>query len=148
VIIDATGLGAGLAAFLAKARPGLITPFVFTSKSKSDLAWTWISIIETGRYKEPRINGECVTCDARMRELTELFWEQARHTAFEVIPGPNRIARWGAPEGARHPSTGQLLHDDLVMSAALIAVLEEYPWGSAESVVVRAIDPLANLTLG
>ena len=39
-MIDATGLGAGLASFLGNALGGgIVVPFVFTQKSKSDLGW-------------------------------------------------------------------------------------------------------------
>ena len=30
--------------------------------------------------------------------------------------------KWGVPDGARDPETGNLIHDDLVMSAALAAL--------------------------
>jgi hypothetical protein len=53
VVVDSTGVGAGLASFLDKALPGRVIPFVFTSKSKSDLGWRFLGVIETGRYKEP-----------------------------------------------------------------------------------------------
>ncbi len=52
LVIDATGVGAGLASFLAKAMPNLVLPFEFTQKSKSDLGWNFLSIVETGRYRE------------------------------------------------------------------------------------------------
>jgi hypothetical protein len=52
LIIDATGVGAGLASFLEKALPGVVVPFTFTAASKSDLGWAFLSIVETGRYKD------------------------------------------------------------------------------------------------
>ena len=52
LVVDATGIGAGLASFLDKALPGRVIPFIFTQKSKSDLGWAFLAIIETGRYKE------------------------------------------------------------------------------------------------
>ncbi|UCD42310.1 MAG: hypothetical protein JSV69_01440, partial [Chloroflexota bacterium] len=39
IVVDSTGVGAGLAAFLEKSFPGRVLPFLFTSKSKSDLGW-------------------------------------------------------------------------------------------------------------
>ena len=52
LIADATGVGAGLVSFLDKALPGKVVPFLFTSKTKSELGWNFISVIETGRYKD------------------------------------------------------------------------------------------------
>ena len=51
-VVDATGVGAGLASFLEKAFPGRLLPFVFTSSSKSKLGWDFLSVVETGRFKD------------------------------------------------------------------------------------------------
>jgi len=51
VVVDATGVGAGLAAFLDKTFPGVVTPFIFTASSKSRLGWDFLSAVETGRLK-------------------------------------------------------------------------------------------------
>ena len=42
VVVDATGVGAGLASFLSAALPGRVTPFVFTPASKSKLGWDFL----------------------------------------------------------------------------------------------------------
>jgi hypothetical protein len=39
---------------------------------------------------------------------------------YEVRPGPGQLLKWGVPDPT--------VHDDLVMSAALVAVLEEQDW--------------------
>ena len=85
--------------------------------------------------------------DSPVSPLHRLFWVQAQHTQLEVLPGPGRLARWSVPEGTRHPLTGAPLHDDLVVSAALVAVLEEQPFGRAASQVIRPYDPLQHLSL-
>jgi hypothetical protein len=64
---------------------------------------------------------------------------------MEIVPGPERRMKWGVPEGTRDAATGELVHDDLVMSAALCAVLESQTWGLGVSEVVAAFDPLADL---
>jgi hypothetical protein len=64
---------------------------------------------------------------------------------MEILPGLGRIMRWGVPDGARAPASGEYLHDDLLVSAALCAVLDKLTWGLAESVVVRSPDPLRDL---
>jgi hypothetical protein len=53
--------------------------------------------------------------------------------------------RWGVPDGTRDPQTGELVHDDLVLSAALCSVLDQQVWGLAESLVIHSLDPLADL---
>jgi hypothetical protein len=141
VIIDATGVGAGLASFLSKAHPSLVTPFIFTSKSKSDLGWRFLSVIETGRYLEftPRPEG------GEQEDLQRLFWLQAAACQMEVLPGPAHLLRWSVPDGRRNPLTGALLHDDLLISAALCALLDDQIWGPAQSAIIPGNDPLASL---
>ena len=65
------------------------------------------------------------------------FFRQATFCEMQVLPGPNKTLRWGVPDGRRDPGSGELLHDDLLISAALCAVLDEQPWGRAESAVVK-----------
>src|SRR3989304_6366395 len=131
-IIDATGIGAGLASFLDKSFPGSVIPFTFSQKSKSDLAWSFISVIETGRYKE-------------YKPIDITLLQQLTHCQLEVLPGPGRMARWGVPNGTRDPASGELVHDDYILSAALCSLLDEQQWGQAESAVIQPIDVLANL---
>ncbi len=64
IIVDSTGIGAGLASFLEASFPGRVIPFLFTGKSKSELGWQFLAVIETGRYKEPV-------------GLKGTFWEEA-----------------------------------------------------------------------
>ncbi len=132
IVIDATGLGEGLYSFLDKALPNRVIPFKFSLKSKSDLGWTFLSIIESGRLKDWK--GE----DA---EKT-LFMEQAQAAALEALPGPGRLIHWGVPDGRRDPTSGEPVHDDLLLSLALVGVLEEQTWGDALSGVIPARDPL------
>jgi hypothetical protein len=139
VVVDATGVGAGLASFLAKPLAGRVIPFEFTQKSKSDLGWAFLSILETGRYKEH------APVSARLN-LQEEFWRQCEFTQLEVLPGPGKVMRWSVPDGTRDPSSGELLHDDLVVSAALCAVIDEQSWGSAESAIIHQPDILGKLS--
>ena len=53
--------------------------------------------------------------------------------------------KWGVPDGTRHAATRELVHDDLILSAALVTVLDEQEWGRAESRVLKAVDPLEGL---
>lgn len=134
IIIDATGIGAGLTNLL-QSHHGATTviPFVFTSKSKSDLAWNFISLIESGRYTE-------------YTPFDETLLQQLQNCQLEIIPGPARLCKWGVPNGQHDPITGDLLHDDLILSAALVSELDNQPWGSAQSHIIQAASPLDNLT--
>jgi hypothetical protein len=111
LVVDATGIGAGLASFLASAleRSGTrVLPFVFTASSKSRLGWDFLGLIDSGRFKEYRADGA---------DVTRLYEAQLRATTFEVLRGPGNLLRWSVPEAAGH--------DDLVISAALCAALDE-----------------------
>jgi hypothetical protein len=121
VVVDATGLGAGLASFLARRYgtvkddpSGLLIPFVFSSATKSDLGWEFLSLVETGRYKE---YADDSAADTRQ------FWREVAACQFEVLPGPGRRMRWGVDDPA--------VHDDMLISAALVARLDHVAWGVA-----------------
>ncbi len=136
IVIDATGLGEGLYSFLDKAIPNRLIPFKFSLKSKSDLGWTFLSIIESGRLKDWQED------DAEK----SLFLRQAQAANLETLPGPGKLIRWGVPDGMRHPGDGEPVHDDLLLSLALVGVLEEQNWGLALSGVIPAHDPLQGLS--
>jgi hypothetical protein len=138
LVIDATGVGAGMASFLGKALPGKVLPFLFSGKSKSELGWNFMAVIETGRYKE-------YACQEGEKDLQELFWKQVQHCQSSVDTVPGRMIRWGFPDGSRDTLTGELLHDDLLISAALCAELDKQQWEVAESGVIHSIDPLQGL---
>ena len=134
IIIDATGIGAGLASNLERTYGSTtVIPFIFTSKSKSDLAWNFIAQIETGRYKE-------------YAPLDETLYRQLVNCQLEIIPGPARLCRWGVPDGARDPVNGELIHDDLILSAALCSELDNQTWGAARSEIIQPVDPLKELS--
>ncbi len=138
LVVDATGVGAGLSSFLANAFPGKVVPFVFSAKTKSDLGWDFLAVIESGRYKEHAPAGE----------IQPLFWHELEVVWMEVIPGPDRRLKWGTPNGARDPS-GEYLHDDLVLSSALCAILDQQPWAvTGPSLLIQAVDPLKEMDRG
>ena len=118
VVVDATGLGAGLAAFLQSRFGERIVPFVFSAASKSRLGWDFLAICDTGRFHDH-------ADDSPERAH---FWQQVAAAEYEVREGPGQLLRWGV----RDPQ----IHDDLLVSAALCAALDERPWGAGESFVV------------
>jgi hypothetical protein len=121
VAVDATGVGAPIASFLDKALPGKVLPFVFTSKSKSDLGWGFAGVIDSGRYKDYANDHQ---------HDSEWFWKQLAAIEYEVRPGPGQLIKWSVPDPA--------LHDDLVMSAALVAVLDGQDWKPRTAVGVAS----------
>lgn len=136
LVVDATGVGAGLTSFLQRSLNERVIPFVFSAASKSKLGWDFLSVVESGRYRDYKPAG----LDADQAQ----FWRELEHCQMEVLPGPERRLRWGVPDGTRGPD-GELVHDDLVLSAALVAVLDEQQWGLGESAVVAARDPLEEM---
>lgn len=111
IIVDATGIGAGLAAFLEKSLPRKVRPFVFSAVSKSALGWNFLSLVDSGRYQEYYPDGA---------DDTNWFWRQLEAVEYAVQNGPGKLLRWSVPD----PN----LHDDLVMSAALAALLDDLNW--------------------
>ena len=144
VVIDATGVGAGLAAFLERALPGRVARFVFNLASKSQLGWDFLTLVDQGRWQEPVFpptpNG------AAQEALQALFIAQAEGAQQTILTGAGRLMRWGVPDEMRHPVSGQPLHDDLLISAALAAVLDRQPWSAPGStVIIQRKDPLEEM---
>jgi hypothetical protein len=134
IVADNTGVGAGLVSFLTNAYPERMIPFTFTSKSKSDLGWSFIAVIESGRYKEPSAEP--------WDPISTEFFNQCEAAQSEILEGPGKLMRWSVPDGTRDVRTGELMHDDLLVSASLCSQLDLLPWGTAESEIIQAIDPL------
>ena len=137
LVVDATGIGAGLASFLAAAFPGRVLPFIFTSSSKSQLGWDFLAVIESGRFKDHAGSGD----------LQAKFFSELEYIQLEAVPGPGRLIRWGAPNGLK--VVGEYIHDDLVLSAALCAVLDGQEWAvTGPTLIVQTPDPLEELDHG
>jgi len=138
VVVDATAVGEGLASFLDSSYPNRVISYKFSSKSKSLLGWSYLSVIETGRYKEHLpIDDD---------PYQNLFWLQCKNTQMDILPGPNRLMRWSVPNSARDLATGELIHDDFLISSALVSVLDNQLWGFANSEVINAYDPLSEMS--
>jgi len=115
IAVDSTGVGAGMASFLSASMGDKVIEFDFNTRTKSDLLWDFLGIIDSGRFKD-------YTPD------DEIFWKQISFCEFEILEGPQKRVRWGVPDGTRDAATGQLVHDDLLISAAMCAVLDEEDW--------------------
>jgi hypothetical protein len=128
IVIDATGVGEGLWAMLDRAFPARVIPVKFSQTEKSELGWRFISIIETGRFRD-----HVHTDEVRL---------QYSRCVSEILPGPLQIMRWGVPDGTRGPD-GELIHDDFILADALVAKLDALEWYiSFPSVMIQPCDPL------
>jgi len=125
VVCDATGVGAGMASFLEATMPGRVMPFVFSSKSKSDLGWAFLAVCDTGRFKDHQDDGS--------PEYAQ-FWREVGEADYEILDGPGKRMRWGVWD--------PLVHDDLLISASLCSLLDEAAGVYVESAVVEAEDVL------
>ncbi len=143
LVCDATGIGAGLTSFLVKALGGRVVPFTFSVKSKSDLAWSFLSLVDSGRFKEYTTGVEGLD---ELAQLQALFYEQLAYCEYQIAPGPDKRIAWGVPANARSTTNGERVHDDLVISAALLSTLDGESWslpGLTE--IVKAADPLDSM---
>lgn len=140
VVVDATGIGAGLAAFLQKALGARLVPFIFTAASKSALGWNFLSLCDTGRFLDHARDGS---------KLQAVFWQQAGLCQMEVGQGAGHGLRWGVPDGMKDTRDGTPVHDDLLVSAAMCALLDEVKWaGGSGQAVIHARDPLEEMGRG
>lgn len=118
VVVDATGVGAGLASFLrATLGERTVKPFIFSAQSKSRLAWDLLGLLEAGRLRgfDPALTG-----DPEQRRLDDLLQRQLAACRYAVLPGPGKLLRWSVEDDT--------LHDDLLTATALIAALEGTDW--------------------
>lgn len=101
VVVDASGIGAGVADFLQAAMGSAVQPFVFTAESKSRLGFALLAAVNGGRFKIYAGDG----ADGAAAEL----WREAAACRYAVRRG-QQLAFWvPASQG----------HDDFVVSAAL-----------------------------
>jgi len=121
LVIDATGLGAGLASLLlSKFSPERIVPFTFTRPAKSRLAYQFLSLLTSGRLKlyEPQqaptaIYNEC--------------WQQLRRARCR-LPAPETLDFYVDPADG---------HDDFLISLALLTEAVQSLASPATSTLIR-----------
>ena len=147
---DATGVGEGLVDWLAT-RLGRerVTPVKFSRISKAALGAAFLALVETGRFKYWSDDKDEVGSDGWW------FWQQAAQCSYDLAPGGllERDLRWYVPDSARvsTPMGRKLLHDDRLLSAALVAEVDRLIkggrllLGDAQSAVVPPIDPLQKM---
>jgi hypothetical protein len=134
-VVDASGVGAGIASFLQRALPGRVIPFQFTAASKSRLGWDFLGLIDSGRIQDHR----------DVSEEQSQFLAQARACKSSISLGPERVLRWQVPAGTCDQQ-GREVHDDWLISAALCAVLESHSIQAGQPTsIISAADPLQEM---
>ena len=146
IVVDASGVGAGVASFLADRFGERVVQLRFTQQVKSRLGWGFLAVIDTGRFQDYLPDKE----QSEAARLQALFQRQLAAVSYSVSSGPEHFIAWGVPEAARDPQGGGLLHDDLVLSAAMVAMLDEQPWSVSSSapLVIAAPDPIKEMDGG
>lgn len=120
IVVDATGIGAGIASFLSAALgESVVEAFTFTAASKSELGYQFLAAINAGGFKMYRETAGAEPgwstvplhdYPAYSPEAVE-FWRQCKLARYEVKAN-NRLNFFvDVAEG----------HDDFLMSAALCA---------------------------
>ena len=114
VVVDATGVGAGVASFLTSALgSSVVTPFQFSQQSKSKLGFELLAAINSGRVKMYAQDGS---------EEYQEFWNEAERakSTFRANQTMNFYV---------DPAEG---HDDFLISLALLVAAANYTPRSAQ----------------
>ena len=107
-MVDATGVGEGVASFLSKALgSSVVVPFHFSQQSKSRLGFELLAAINAGRVK--------MYSPDSSEEYREFWFEMER---AKSIFRPNQTMNFFV-----EPSVG---HDDFLMSLALLVEAAKY----------------------
>ncbi len=147
IVIDATGVGEGLWAMLDKRYPGRVMPVKFSAQKKSELGYRFLAMIETGRFQDcSHVRGTMAGDEADVSFSSTVAAatvdKQYAACVSEVLVGPQKLMRWGVPEGTRDEDGG-LIHDDIVMADALLAEVDGLHWSlPGKTLIIPPKDPL------
>jgi hypothetical protein len=116
VVVDATGIGQPVTSFLRQALGSKVSPFTFTQRAKSELGFSLLAAINSGRLKMYSGDGS--------QEYQE-FWFETERAKSQYRPSQTMNFYVDPTEG----------HDDFLMSLALLAeAAKQYEprgaWGS------------------
>jgi hypothetical protein len=131
VVVDATGVGGGLAAFLGAALgPSIVAPFRYTAASKSQLAYDFLAAVNSGRFTIHAESADSATNPAApgTYEVNDLRRELLRQCEVaEYAMRANQVMSFFVPEHRGH--------DDLLNAAAL--VVQAQPLGAVRTATGR-----------
>lgn len=146
-VIDASGVGQGLADWLsATLGSNRVSAHQFNGPAKARLGSDFLALIETGRFRYWRGDEE--------QPLSDGWWFRQQVLACTyTLPDHGRFdhdLRWGVPAQAKIPTPAgmQPVHDDRLLSAALVAEIERQRragrlrLGQSVSRIIKPPDPL------
>ena len=108
VVVDATGVGQPVSSFLRQSLGSRVSPFTFTQRSKSELGFTLLAAINSGRLKMYAGDGSS--------EYQE-FWFEMEKAKSQYRPSQTMNFYVDPAQG----------HDDFLMSLALlVAAARQY----------------------
>jgi hypothetical protein len=161
LIVDSAGVGEGMFDYLcAILGTKKVTGYDFQGRGKkAALGSSFVSLVETGRFKYWSRENEDGMDAERAGELPQSdgwwFWSQVAGCQYDLPPGGqfDRDLRWGVPAGATVPtaSGSERLHDDRLLSAALVALADKLRQGGrirsgrAKSAIIQPRDPLERM---
>jgi hypothetical protein len=121
VVVDATGVGGGLAAFLGAALgPSIVRPFRYTAATKSQLAYDFLAAVNSGRFTLYAESADPLANDLRRELLRQC-------EVAEYAMRANQVMSFFVPEHRGH--------DDLLNAAAL--VVQAQPLGAVRTATGR-----------
>ncbi len=121
LVIDATGIGAGLASLLLyKLSAERVTPFTFTRPAKSRLAYQLLSLVNSGRLKLYAAPNAPATIYVEC-------WQQLRKARYR-LPAPETLDFYVDPIDG---------HDDFLVSLALLTEAAHSMTAPASSTLIR-----------
>jgi len=111
VVVDASGVGAGVASFLAGALgASVVEQFVFSARSKSDLGYALLAAVNGGRVKMYRDTGMgCRVSGIRETNPAPEFWREMELAQYTMRANQTLGFYVAEKDG----------HDDFLMSLAL-----------------------------
>jgi hypothetical protein len=134
IVIDATGVGEGLWSLLDNAfGQNIVIPVKFTAKLKSELGYGFIGMVESGRYRE-------------YHPFPDKLRVQLDKCRSEIVAGPAKLMRWGVPDGTRDEASGEMVHDDDLITGAMCTLLDRMEWiKTTPFMIVPGRDPLEEM---
>jgi len=134
IVIDATGVGEGLWSMLDNAYgEKKVQPVKFTAQLKSALGYGLLGMMDSGRYQE-------------YHPFDKTFQRQLDYCRSEILPGAGKLMRWGVPDGTRDRASGELVHDDDLITSAMCTILDRMEWRiSLPTTWITPRDPLEEM---
>ena len=91
VVVDSTGVGAGLSSFLRAALGDrVVMPVHFSLSSKSELGWNFLGIIDSGRFKDYALDN-VTESDRRIDGGSAGFSDSRPRTRSRVLEAGTRM---------------------------------------------------------